>query len=550
MTRPSHDSGVRGPGDGRRAAWRTRLRTRAPRRQRISKRAAGLIGIVVVIAVSYGVYTKFANPFASPFTIHAIFPDANELNIDSLVRIAGVNVGKVTSISFPSGCSRSDLSACNAADVTMQIQPDGLPLHDDATFEIRPRIFLEGNFFVQVDPGTPSSPIAADNHTFPIQQGSDPVQLDQILDTLPRYTRQNLQVLLQQYGKGIDESASSFNASIQYWEAAYKNTAIVSHAALGIGPSDLATFIAKQGSVSGSLSEHPDDLESLITRLELTAHAFARQNSALAAAVGELPRTLAAATPSLQQLDSALGPLERLSRDLVPGVRSAGPTITASLPFIAQLRKLVEPSELRGLTAELSPTIPALAKLTKETIPLMAKGVRPLSSCVANVIYPWSKLTLNDGTFSGKPGFPLRPVYVEAVDYLPGLAGESRDLDANGPYIRVLLTGGALTYSLAPGLFGQALAPIDSVQPQLPPGGRRPPLRPNVPCETQAPISSLYAPPGPPISPLASDSSLSSPGAALRWKSAARAALDYLTGQAKQQGLAVKVSHTVREMLR
>ncbi len=32
----------------------------------------------------------------------------------------------------------------------MSIQNQGLPIHDDATFAIRPRIFLEGNFFVDI----------------------------------------------------------------------------------------------------------------------------------------------------------------------------------------------------------------------------------------------------------------------------------------------------------------------------------------------------------------------------------------------------------------
>ena len=131
--------------------------------------------------------------------------------------------------------------------------------------------------------------------------------------------------------------------------------------------------------------------------------------------------------------------------------------IDASLPFITQLRYLVSPSELRGLTADLSKTVPALSNLTRASIPLMANGVRPASSCVANVVIPWSKLTINDPNFNASNGFPQRPVYVEAVDFLPGLAGESRDFDANGPYIRILGTGGTLTYSLQPGLFGQAL---------------------------------------------------------------------------------------------
>ncbi len=48
--------------------------------------------------ITYLVFTKFANPFASPFTVHAIFSSANSLRPASLVRIAGVNVGKVQSI--------------------------------------------------------------------------------------------------------------------------------------------------------------------------------------------------------------------------------------------------------------------------------------------------------------------------------------------------------------------------------------------------------------------------------------------------------------------
>ena len=38
----------------------------------------------------------------------------------------------------------------------MEIDDKGLPIHKDATLKIRPRIFLEGNFFVDLKPGTPS----------------------------------------------------------------------------------------------------------------------------------------------------------------------------------------------------------------------------------------------------------------------------------------------------------------------------------------------------------------------------------------------------------
>jgi phospholipid/cholesterol/gamma-HCH transport system substrate-binding protein len=527
-----------------------RLRRRRKHRkgQRVSPFMAGALGIVFLILISFGAYTKFANPLASHFTIHAVFPNANGLNPDSLVRIAGVNVGKVTGVSNAPGCSKGQASTCQAADVTMQIEDAGLPIHSDATFAIRPRIFLEGNFFVDVHPGSPSLPIASDGHTFPIQQGTEPVQLDQVLGSLQANTRQNLQVLLDQYGKAVDKSGPSYNRSIQYWLPAYKYTAIVAHDALGIQPHDLSNWVAQMGTVSGAFDAHPQNLESLITDFNTTANSFARQNTALANAVAELPRTLATATPAFNALNAAFPPLRALARALQPGVVSAGPAIDVSLPFIEQLRRLVQPSELRGLTSDLSVTVPALAKLAQATIPLMKNGVRPAASCVANVIYPWSQLTLNDHTLSGTPGFALRPVYVEAVDFLPGLAGESRTFDANGPYIRVLGNGGSLTYSLQPGLFGQALAPITSVQPQLPPGGNRPPLHSGIPCETQAPITDLSAPAGPPLQQSATD--LSAPGAALRWKSSAQATVGLITDAAKQQGSAVTLSTALKQALK
>ena len=40
----------------------------------------------------------------------------------------------------------------------MEIDEEGLPIHRDATLKIRPRIFLEGNFFVDLRPGSPSAP--------------------------------------------------------------------------------------------------------------------------------------------------------------------------------------------------------------------------------------------------------------------------------------------------------------------------------------------------------------------------------------------------------
>jgi phospholipid/cholesterol/gamma-HCH transport system substrate-binding protein len=521
------------------------MKRKGRRRRHISTFTAGLIGLIVVVLVSYGAYTKFANPFASQYTVHAEFTNVDGIVPGALVRIAGVNVGTVSGVTPLNRCAgAADQSTCHAASVSMTIQPNGLPLHDDATFAIRPRTFLEGNFFVDVSPGTPSAPVAPSGHTFPIQQGVEAVQFDQVLTSLQSNTRQNLQTLLQQFGIAVKQGGPAYNRSISYWLPAYKYSSIVAHDALGLQPNDLANYIAAQGPVAGAFDMHPANLENLITDFNTTAGAFASQNVALERTVAELPKTLAASMPAFHALNAAFPPLEQLASTLIPGVKSTPAMVHASLPFVTQLNDLVQPSELRGLVADLRPTIPALAHLSEATIPLMKNEVRPVSSCVVKVIYPWSQLTLNDPNFNASNGFPPRKVYVEAVDFLPGLAGESRNFDANGPYVRILGTGGTLTYSLQPGLFGQALTKLDAVQPQLPPGGRRPPYEPTVPCETQAPITDLSTPTSGPMQQ--TPTSLSAPGAAARWSGVLTNTLPALQKTLSGTGLSLNTAHMSR----
>ena len=66
----------------------------------------------------------------------------------------------------------------------MAIQHNGLPIHADATVDIRPRLFLEGNFYVDLHPGTPSAPTVSSGHTLPAANTTGPVQLDRVLSAL------------------------------------------------------------------------------------------------------------------------------------------------------------------------------------------------------------------------------------------------------------------------------------------------------------------------------------------------------------------------------
>src|SRR4051812_13580696 len=492
----------------------------------MSNFAVGAITLAVLAAITWLGFTKSV-PFRHHYTVKAAFKTANNIRPNSPVRIAGVNVGKVTKVEKAG-------DAGEGAIVEMRIDKKGLPIHKDAEAAIRPRIFLEGNFFVDVEPGSPSAPKLGDGDTIPVNQTRTPVQFDQVLTTLQADTRKQLQSLLGSLSDGMaDGGAEGYRDSQRYWEPAYKNGAIVADAQLGQNPHDLSGYIENAGVVTGALDRNRRQLQDLVTDFNATARAFADNDTELTAAVGELPKTLRTGSRALASLNAAFPATRRLVHDLRPGVRSSGPALDASLPFIRELRGLVGPSGLRGLTNDLRPTVPDLARLQKSSVPLYEQ-VRGASSCQNEVILPWTHDKIEDKTFPTD-----LKVFQEATKPLGGLAGESRSGDANGQWFRVLLGGPTFAYPMGTDQFFLTSAPIIGTNPTKP--KERSPLRPDVPCETQerADIRSAAGP-----APEGRKINIS-PGNEARWQAMVTKAADQLRKQLKAEGLNLDVSDTV-----
>jgi virulence factor Mce-like protein len=485
-----------------------------------------LLTLAILIPVIYLGFTK-SIPFKPTYQIEAVFQSANNIKKDSPVRIAGVEVGRVTKV--------QELEPGKpAAVVRMRIGKAGRPIHEDARMKIRPRIFLEGNFFVDVEPGTPGSPELKNGERIPINQTATPVQFDQILTSLQSDTRDELKTLLDEYGKALDKGgAEGFNKSIPYWKDAYRGTAIVNEAMLGEHEHDLSGYIRNAGATAQALDRNSVQLKSLITDFNTTANAFAREDNNLRSAVAELPRTLRAAMPALAALNASFPPLREFAADLRPGVRSSGPAIDAATPLVRQLRGLVSKPEARGLAADLRPTVPALAHLSRASIPLSHQN-RLLASCQNEVVIPWSHDKVQDDQFPA-----TGPVYTEAPKAFPGLAGESRAGDANGQWFRVLVAGGTNLVQFAPGIFGTTANPILGANPPKP--THRPPINEKQPCETQQ-SPDLRSKPGPP--PQQQQIDTSTPAFQARYALAKSRAIDWLQQQLQLDGLANKINVT------
>jgi phospholipid/cholesterol/gamma-HCH transport system substrate-binding protein len=469
-----------------------------------------LIGLVLV--GTYLAVTKEL-PFGDKYEVKAVFENAANIRKDSPVRIAGVNVGKVQSVR----------SVGDAAEVTFSVDDEGRPLREDSLVEIRPRIFLEGNFFLDVKPGSPSAPEVPDGGTIPITQTATAVQLDEILTTLQAPDRENLSKLLRGYGealnrqptaaddKGMDpdiqgeSAAQAINDSFQYGADAGRDSAIVNEALLGTEPGDLSKLINANASVFNALLSREEQLKDLITNFNTFSGALADESENLAETVRLLAPTLENATPSLRNTNATFPYLRAFARDIEPGIRQLPATIAVSQPWLKETRALLGRNELRALAHQLMLTGPPAGQAAAAA-PGLFSETELLSRCASNVLIPTGDVPITD-IFT-----PTNvPNYKEFAYAVTGFAGETQNFDGNGPYIRFQTGGGqfgtlgGLVQMDVPGAglptdlvaFGRAQEPPVATQPVLP---AKPAYNDQVACYTN-PIPDLNGPlatPGPP----------------------------------------------------
>jgi phospholipid/cholesterol/gamma-HCH transport system substrate-binding protein len=457
------------------------------------------VGIVFLVVLAIAVYFGFTKhiPFKHGYRLSAVFGTAVNVHSKSPVRIAGVDVGKVTSIRREG----------KAGVVNMEIESRGLPIHSDATLKIRPRIFLEGNWFVELQPGSPSAPTLSSGSTIPITQTSDPVQLDQVLDALNSNTRTNLQRLLQNYGEALTlkpdaaenaaqdpsvhglNAAQALNKTYHIAPSALRNSAIVQQAVTGTEAHDLSGLVAAAARVTSALNVHEQQLAEWVPNFNTFFSIFANQSSSLGAAVEKLPAALHNAHKAFVALNAALPPARSFAEDLAPGVEQTAATITAGLPWIEQVKASLSPSELGGVATALHESAPTLSKLIGEQ-PAFFKQNNEFSQCLTKVFYPAGNTKLQDGAATSGV-----EAYKEFWYALTGLAGIGQSFDGNGSFAHFLIGNSGQTVRSQPtSILGTKLKGLRLLahSPLTPLGTRpaypaeEPPYRPLVPCYTQA----------------------------------------------------------------
>src|SRR3954471_12852122 len=234
-------------------------RAQAAKSGRFSWRPSNVtIAILFILLFTIGPYLAFTKhvPFTSHgYEVNATFSNSANIATNSPVRIAGVDVGKVISTSRDG----------DNTTVTFTVEGSGQPIHDDAFAAIRPRIFLEGNFFLELDPGSPSAPEMDSGGTIPVSRTSTAVQIDEVLSALQSPVRADLGRLLESYGTALTHEptaaedatqlpevkgksgAEALNGAFEYGGEAGRYSAQVTNALLGTEQRDLARLVAGAG---------------------------------------------------------------------------------------------------------------------------------------------------------------------------------------------------------------------------------------------------------------------------------------------------------------
>ncbi|MGH2878831.1 MAG: MlaD family protein [Solirubrobacteraceae bacterium] len=480
--------------------WRRYQELPVPELQRSNPVRFGLVTIILLAIVLYFGFTKHI-PGKHGFRLKAQFGTVVNIEPKSPVRIAGVPVGQVTAIKREG----------NTGVVTMEIGTAGLPIHRDATAKIRARILLEGNWFVDLQPGTPTSPTVSSGYTIPVAQTSDPVQLDQVLDALNTDTRANLQTFLIEYGSALtrkptpaqdaeqNQSVRGLNAA-QALNKAYRESpqaleggAIVNQSLAGVEQHDLSHLFGAIEATTAKLNVHEQVLGEWVGNFNTFLASLANQSSSLAGAVAELPGTLQSAGRAFANLNAAAPTIRRFSRELIPGVQQTPATIKAAYPWIEQVQASTAPKEIGGVAKGLREAAPTIAGLVVPQ-PAFFEQTDAFSKCLSKVFFPAGNTKLQDG--SSTSGVEA---YKEFWYATVGTAGFSQNFDGNGPFDRFMINTGSTTLVSAPAsIVGAPPSRLKKLQllahtSQQPLGtspafpASEPPYKPLVPCYKQAP---------------------------------------------------------------
>ena len=332
------------------------------------RRAAAIAAVVLVAIAGAVVVTTRAQSSSGTYTVRAIFDDASYAANGEDVRIAGANVGSITSLA---------VNAKNRAAVTITMDnADFIPFYSNAHCTIRPQSVI-GEEFVACSPGTSgdghhalaklgSGPGKGD-HFLPVTNTSSPVDSDIVQNISRMPVQQALSVVLDELGTGLATRGADLNAVIHRANPALGQTDKV-FKILAAQNHQLAQLADDSQTVLAPLARERDHISGFVRSANTTSVAAAAKAedesrtfrlfptflSRLRPLLADLSVLSDQGTPVLQQLGKTAGPLGEEFGALGPFATKARSSLIAlgntaqqseaplvsSLPLVQQLKAL------------------------------------------------------------------------------------------------------------------------------------------------------------------------------------------------------------------
>lgn len=433
-------------------------------------------GIALVVVVAYVAFSHRVPLTGSGYSLRAVLADSGQMQPGSPVRVAGVNVGRVTAI---------DRGPGDSAVITMTIEPRGLPLHDDVTLKIRPRLFLEGSLYVELHPGSPSAPQLPSGATLPASHTARAVQIDELLSTLDLPARTGLKRIILELDRALaGGGAAGLRQTTRQLPGLLRQIAIVSQATQGSAPHDLSSMIRSTARVTGALGGEDGRLARLVADASTTASAIAAHGADVGDSLTQLDALERAIPAQLDSIDPAVAALRSLAGQLRPALAVAPRPLRRTAALVDQLGALSRPAELPRLLRLLAPTIqraPAFERGLGGLLPLVAH----VGDCVTKQAVPVLSATVPDGPLSTN-----RPAWQDLVHFAVGFVGMIEDFDGNGTALRLAGTIGdnSVQQGKLPSttqLVGSGGSSVLGARPRWLGPAVQPPFRPDQDCAGQ-----------------------------------------------------------------
>jgi phospholipid/cholesterol/gamma-HCH transport system substrate-binding protein len=269
--------------------------------------AAGLAALFVILAAVGGlVYRRPQTTYA----VSASFPRAIGLFPGSTVRVLGVPVGRIGSVT-PNG---------DRVDVVLNVE-EGVRVPPDASAIIVP-ISLISDRYVQLEPVWRSGPYLRDGDRIPLERGIAPAELDDLLASLKD--------LLEAIEPGEPGQPGALGALVENANRALDGQG----EALGSTIDGLATVLDVVG-------RNADDLDSLIVSFDQVVGSLARRDAAVAATNRGLASVFGALAEERDALASGLGNLATAVEEVGGLVASHRSDLEADLTTLERVADLL-----------------------------------------------------------------------------------------------------------------------------------------------------------------------------------------------------------------